>query len=158
LFEIRLHPGDCAAVIDEYSEHPSECKILIAASSVFIIDEVEYIDIDVSVNDQTSGGRLTLPLVKLSCSGSWSEFDIEKRPTTVVADGQSPQPVMDEINVGNSDPLKLESDDLMSISLFLSFSRYIERHGNKIDEIGQIGQIELSPTGKVQDIYICFTM
>jgi hypothetical protein len=44
LFKITLHPGDSGVSICQYSEYPDESEILIAASSGFKIEEVEYID------------------------------------------------------------------------------------------------------------------
>jgi hypothetical protein len=41
LSAITLHPGDCAALIEDYSAYGSESEVLIAASSVFKIGEVE---------------------------------------------------------------------------------------------------------------------
>jgi hypothetical protein len=75
LFEIELHPGDVAICISEYSAIPSESEILIAASTGFKIEGVEYIDVELHNSDCLS--VVTIPLVKLSYFLSWSDFDID---------------------------------------------------------------------------------
>jgi hypothetical protein len=87
LFEITLHRGDCAALIEEYSAHPGESEVLIAASSVFKVDDVEYIDIPNKHSNEQSA--LTVPLVKLSYYQSWYDFDIDTRPPNLLIGGDS---------------------------------------------------------------------
>jgi hypothetical protein len=70
LFEISLHPGDVAAEICDYSEHEYESEILIAASSGFRVDGIEWIDI--------RGSKIAQ--VRLSYCISWYDFDIDDSP------------------------------------------------------------------------------
>jgi hypothetical protein len=82
LFEISLHPGDVAVAISDYSEHPFESEILIAASSAFTVDGVEWIDIR-----QKSGSgfrELRIAQVRLSYAISWHDFDIDDMPEPVL--------------------------------------------------------------------------
>jgi hypothetical protein len=74
LFEISLHPGDVAAAIHDYSDHRDELEILIAASSGFMVDEVEWIEID----------EVKIAQVRLSYCISWYDFDIDDPPAPVL--------------------------------------------------------------------------
>jgi hypothetical protein len=74
LFEISLHPSDAAATIGDDSEHADESEILIAASSAFTVDEVEWIDIR----------GLTIAQVRLSYYMSWYDFNIDDPPAPVL--------------------------------------------------------------------------
>jgi hypothetical protein len=76
LFEILLHPGAVAVRIPECSAVNSE--ILIAASSGFMVEDVEYIDVPKKVSHNVT--ELRIPCVKLSYVMSWSDFDINERP------------------------------------------------------------------------------
>jgi hypothetical protein len=87
LFEIALHSGDVAISIQEYSAVPSESEILIAASTGFRIDEVEYIDCEMEESDDSKIVRI--PMVKLSYVRSWSEFNIDEGPPTVLIEGDA---------------------------------------------------------------------
>jgi hypothetical protein len=62
LFEILLHPGDAAVCIEDHSEVPSESEVLIAASSGFIVESVELVDVEI----ETANGvrELKIPQVK----------------------------------------------------------------------------------------------
>jgi hypothetical protein len=64
LFEISLHPGDVALAISEYSDHKNESEILIAASSGFMIDEIEWIGIH--LNSGSGFRELKIAQVRLS--------------------------------------------------------------------------------------------
>jgi TPR repeat protein len=75
LFEILLHPGDVATSICDYCEHEDESDILIAASSGFMVDEVEEISIDC---------QKKIPQVKLSYCMSWYDFNIDDPPAPVL--------------------------------------------------------------------------
>jgi hypothetical protein len=90
LFEIRLHPGAVPASIQAYSAVPSESEYLIAASSGFKVDAVDYVDVDVNIGGQSSDGlrRLRIPEVKLSYCLSWSDFDINERPVAVLIESE----------------------------------------------------------------------
>jgi hypothetical protein len=70
LFEISLHPDDVAVAIDVFSDYPSESEIMIAASSGFMVEEVDWIEI--------SGSKIGQ--VRLSYCMSWYDFDIDDRP------------------------------------------------------------------------------
>jgi hypothetical protein len=74
LFEISLPPGEVAVAINEYSDHGNESEILIAASSGFMVDEVEWIDIP--------GSRIAQ--VRLSYFISWHDFNIDDPPVQVL--------------------------------------------------------------------------
>jgi hypothetical protein len=82
LFEISLHPGDTAARISDHSSFTNESEILIAASSGFMVESVEMIDI--SKQNEGHVKQLTIPLVKLIYCMSWYDFDIDERPATIL--------------------------------------------------------------------------
>jgi hypothetical protein len=68
LFEILLHPGDVA--------------VLVAASSGFIVESVELVNVKI---ETTNGVKaLKIPQVKLSYLISWSDFDIDERPQRIL--------------------------------------------------------------------------
>jgi hypothetical protein len=73
LFEISLHPGDVAVAISEYSDHGNESKSLIAISSRFMIDEIEWIAI--------GGSRIAD--VRPRYFISWKDFNIDDPPVQV---------------------------------------------------------------------------
>jgi hypothetical protein len=50
LFEVTLHPGDVAACIEDCSRFGYESELLIAASSGFTVDSIEFISIE-SISD-----------------------------------------------------------------------------------------------------------
>jgi hypothetical protein len=87
LFEITLHPGDCAALIEDYSAYEGESEVLIAALSVFKIEDVEYIDIPKKHSDGQS--TVNIPLVKLSYWQSWYDFDVDTPPPYLMIGGDS---------------------------------------------------------------------
>jgi hypothetical protein len=74
LFEISLHPGGVVVAISEYSDYPVEFEILIAASSGFMVEEVEWIEIRGSKIGQ----------FRLSYCMSWYDFDIDNRPAPII--------------------------------------------------------------------------
>jgi hypothetical protein len=74
LFSISLHPGDVAVGISDYSDYPEESEILIAASSGFMVEEVEWIEIR-----GTKIGQ-----VRLSYCISWYDFNIDDRPAPIL--------------------------------------------------------------------------
>jgi hypothetical protein len=82
LFEIILHPGDIAACIEDYSAVASESEILIAASTGFRVEGVEYADFEKTESDDWS--TVTIPVVKLSYFLSWSDFNIDDSPHTIL--------------------------------------------------------------------------
>jgi hypothetical protein len=82
LFEISLHPGDAAVAICDYSEHRHESEILIAASSAFTVDDVEWIHIR-----QKSGSHfreLNIAQVRLSYCLSWYDLNIDEPPAPIL--------------------------------------------------------------------------
>jgi hypothetical protein len=87
LFEIALHPGNVAVSIKQYSAIPSESEILIAASTGFKIEGVEYIELEIQKSDSLS--VVMIPLVKLSYFLSWSDFNIDEQPLTVLVEGDA---------------------------------------------------------------------
>jgi hypothetical protein len=74
LFKISLHPGDVAVDIHEYSRSGQEAEILIAASSGFTIDDVEWIVV--------RGWRIAQ--VQLSYCMSWYDFNIDDPPAPIL--------------------------------------------------------------------------
>jgi TPR repeat protein len=74
LFEIALHPGDVAVAIEAYSAYAGESEILIAASSGFMVEDVEWIDIN----------GLKIGQVRLSYCMSWYDFNIDVPPTPIL--------------------------------------------------------------------------
>jgi hypothetical protein len=87
LFEITLHPGSVAVCIEDYSHYQSESEVLIAAETAFKIEGVEYIDL--TIEESECQNSVTIPLVKLSSSLSWSDFDINERPETVIVESDT---------------------------------------------------------------------
>jgi hypothetical protein len=85
LFEITLHPGNVAVSISDYSVIPAESEILIAASTGFKIEGVEYVDLELSNSD--CPGVVRIPVVKLSYVRSWFDFNINEYPPTVLIKG-----------------------------------------------------------------------
>jgi hypothetical protein len=82
LFEISLHLGDVCVAIRDSSDHAGESEILIAASSGFIVEDVEWMEIR-----QRSGSgfrELKIAQVRLSYCISWYDFDIDEPPVPVL--------------------------------------------------------------------------
>jgi hypothetical protein len=77
LFEIALHTGAVAADIQDYSAYRSESEILIAASSGFMVDEVDWIDV------QSRSRTVKIAHVRLSYCMSWYDFNIDDLPAPV---------------------------------------------------------------------------
>jgi hypothetical protein len=78
LFEILLRPGDAAVRICDHSRFTDEFEVLIAASSGFLVESVEWINVS-----KENGGyenQLRIPLVELIYWMSWSDFDIDEPP------------------------------------------------------------------------------
>jgi hypothetical protein len=84
LFEIALYIGNVAIYMRNYSVFPSESEILIAASTGFRIDGVEYLDIEVQGSDCLR--IVQIPVVKMSYFLSWFDFDIDECPPTVLVE------------------------------------------------------------------------
>jgi hypothetical protein len=87
LFEIALHPGNVAICIADHSVRPSESQILIAASTGFKIEGVEYIDVEMQSSDCSK--VVTIPVVKMSYFLSWSDFDIDECPPRSLIESDS---------------------------------------------------------------------
>jgi hypothetical protein len=87
LFEITLHPGNVGIYISNYSAIPQESEVLIAASTGFIIDGVEYIDLEMP--EPVGLNPVSVPVVKMSYFLSWSDFDIDQLPHTVLIEGDA---------------------------------------------------------------------
>jgi hypothetical protein len=73
LFEIVLHPGDVAVSIDSFSDYQGESEILIAASSAFMVEEVDLIHIN----------RMKIAQVRLTYCLSWYDFNIDDPPAPI---------------------------------------------------------------------------
>jgi TPR repeat protein len=81
LFEISL-PADAQAVcLNDDSEHSSESEVLIAASTGFLVEDIDDIDIELP-----NGDNITIPLVKLTYCLSWHDFDLDARPSSVIVE------------------------------------------------------------------------
>jgi hypothetical protein len=81
VFEIELHQGDLAVDIANDSAYPYESEILIAASTGFLVVEVDSLTVP-SMASEVSG-ELEIPRVKLSYCHSWFDFDIDRLPKTI---------------------------------------------------------------------------
>jgi hypothetical protein len=81
LFEISLPAGAVAVSIGEFSEY-EESEIVIAASTGFFVESVEWITVSNSnSNDQCdSMGEFDIPCVHLQYFASWWDFDLDRRP------------------------------------------------------------------------------
>jgi hypothetical protein len=82
LFEILLHQGDVAVAISDYSDHSYESEILIAASSGFMVEDVELITI--SWPSESGFREITIPHVRLSYCLSWYDFNIDDPPASIL--------------------------------------------------------------------------
>jgi hypothetical protein len=82
LFEIDLHPGDLGISIRDYSTFAYENEVLIAASSGFRVESVDFFDLEVQELDSHSIVRF--PIVTLSYFLHWSDFDLQQRPLAVL--------------------------------------------------------------------------
>jgi hypothetical protein len=80
VFEIEIGAGSCAAEIAGFSEYPSESEILIAASSGFRVESVDFICDGV------------VPLIKLSYFLDWWDFDLDRRPLPVLVHSDESPP------------------------------------------------------------------
>jgi hypothetical protein len=85
LSEIAFYPGNIAVSMKPYSVTPFESEILIAASTGFKIDEVEYVDIQIQESDDLN--PVMIPVVKMTYFLSWSDFDIDECPPKVLVEG-----------------------------------------------------------------------
>jgi hypothetical protein len=74
LFEISLHTGDAAVSIGDFPDFPLESEILIAASSGFMVEDVEWINIR-----GTKIGQ-----IRVSYCRSWYHFDIDDPPPAII--------------------------------------------------------------------------
>jgi hypothetical protein len=81
LFEISLHVGDSAVVISDFSVYEDESEVLIAASSGFIIEEVEWIDIHRESVTGSCGFKIAQ--VRLNYVLSWYDFNIDDPPAPI---------------------------------------------------------------------------
>jgi hypothetical protein len=83
LFEIELHPGDAAVLIEQYYEYGSEREILIAASTGFEVLRVDYADVSIPQKNGDSH-FFHLLIVRLSYFLHWYDFDLDQRPLPVL--------------------------------------------------------------------------
>jgi hypothetical protein len=81
LFEISLHAGDSAVVMNDFSAYKDESEILIAASSSFIVEEVEFIDIHRENAIDSCESKITQ--VRLNYMLSWYDFNIDDPPPPI---------------------------------------------------------------------------
>jgi hypothetical protein len=77
LFDIIVHPRDVVASIGCYSQFAYEAEVVIAASSIFRVVEVE-----INRKNSSLGKEFAVPMVTLSYCGSWFDFDIDEPPPT----------------------------------------------------------------------------
>jgi hypothetical protein len=80
LFEINLHPGDVGVPIRDYSTFESENEVLIAASSGFRVESVDFIE----RRERNSSSIVLFPIVTLSYFLHWYDFDLEQPPLPVL--------------------------------------------------------------------------
>jgi hypothetical protein len=79
LFEISLPAGAVAVSIDDYSDY-DESEILIAASTGFLVESVDWI----TIASAQPLGQCDIPCVRLSYFTSCWDFDLDRRPARVV--------------------------------------------------------------------------
>jgi hypothetical protein len=82
LFEVELHPGDIAAMIQDYSEYRQESEVLIAACSAFVVVATDSIHVP-NANPAALTG-FTIPKVRLNYFSSWFDFDIDSIPPALM--------------------------------------------------------------------------
>jgi hypothetical protein len=70
-------------VIEEDSEYRLEREILIAASTVFEIVSVDWIDIR-DCRSVCGSALLRVPIVRLRYFLHWYDFDLDRRPLSVL--------------------------------------------------------------------------
>jgi hypothetical protein len=75
VFEIHLGADSVAADICSYAEYSTECEAMIAAYTVFRVDEV----VTFHIRDDFPDFKwdIDIPRVKLSYVGSWYDFPLE---------------------------------------------------------------------------------
>jgi hypothetical protein len=84
LFEIVLHPGDVAVMIQEHSDYQSESEVLIGAGTGFEVVSVDYTTIDKPEVACDRSTFLRIPIVRLNYFLHWSDFDLDQLPTRVL--------------------------------------------------------------------------
>jgi hypothetical protein len=82
LIEITVHPGNAVVPLCDFSGIPNESGVLIAASTGFFVDAVEYIEHP----DGSDADVSTIWLVKLSYWSSWYELIIDGQLEAIVLD------------------------------------------------------------------------
>jgi TPR repeat protein len=82
LFEIELHPGDVAVLIEQRAEHQSGNEVLIVASTGFKVVSVDDTELSIQGEDGTSK-LFHHPIVQLSYFLHWYDFDLDQRPPLV---------------------------------------------------------------------------
>jgi hypothetical protein len=83
LFEIELHPGDVAVMLEKYSKHSSEREVLIPASTGFKVISIDSTDVLIYGEDGGST-MFPIPVVRLSYFLHWYDFDLDRRPLPVL--------------------------------------------------------------------------
>jgi hypothetical protein len=78
LFEIELHPGDIAVDIQRESEYHHEREILVPTSTAFEVISVDDVDVSIPACGGNSPLMLRIPVVRLSYSLHWFDFDLDK--------------------------------------------------------------------------------
>jgi hypothetical protein len=59
-------------------------EVLIAAGSAFVVESVESIEVSKESESQGDVKQLTIPQVQLTYWMSWSDFDIDTPPATIL--------------------------------------------------------------------------
>jgi hypothetical protein len=69
-----LHPGDAAVDMRNYSDYVRESEILIAASSGFMVEAVDWVEIR----------GIRIAQVRLNYWMSWYSFNIDDQPKLIL--------------------------------------------------------------------------
>jgi hypothetical protein len=80
----NLHTDDVGVSIRCYSTVESENEVLIAASSGFRVELVDFIDVE--GRERNSSSIAPFPIVTLNYFLHWYDFDLEQRPLPVLVE------------------------------------------------------------------------
>jgi hypothetical protein len=79
---VPLHPGNVAVAIEDYSDNQNESEILIAASSGFMVENVDWINIRMQISSGLQ--KMRIPRVRLNYCLSWYDFNIDHPPPPIL--------------------------------------------------------------------------